>query len=123
MQKSSRESWKASKIHPLSWLICAAAHHMQFADLPFSILGTYYVFTASKLGTKMSVMAMLSTISSSVMVQVLFIKHCSAVPSTKVVIILQLGVKLCKLPALKALWVRKNNGTAIVKLLHLCIVP
>ena len=38
------------------------------ADLPFSILGTYYVFKTSELGTDMSVMAMLSTVSSSVMV-------------------------------------------------------
>ena len=65
---------------------------MHFADLPFSILGTYYVFTASELGTKMSVMAMLSTISSSVMVQVLFTKHFSALPKLKAMIFLHSSV-------------------------------
>lgn len=56
-------------------------------DLPFSLLGTYYIFTASELGTQLSMMAMLSTVSSSVM----------------------LGVKLCKLPALKSLWEEESK--------------
>jgi len=55
-------------------------------DLPFSILGTYFVFKSSELGTQLSVMAMLSTISSSIM----------------------LGVKLCSLPSLKALLVHAS---------------
>lgn len=97
---------------------------MRGADLPFSILGTYYVFTASELGEKMSMIAMLSTISSSVMVPCQGFgpyMHAANSPYLVIQFLLQLGVKLCKLPALKALLVNdiSNSNTSE----PICVAP